>query len=104
MILDKEFTNYNSPENTLNIEVRRWFRRSYGGTYFTFEVTDKQNKVVAKQSIPTYGYGSTGVQKALKAIELISPNTNKPLWQVIKDNNIGVYVYDVKRKRDLHQA
>ena len=102
MILDKQFTNYNSPENTLRIEVRRWFRRSYGGTYFTFEVTDKQNKVVAKQSVPTYGYGSTGVQEALNAIKV--PTKNKAIWQVIKDNNIGVYVYDVKRKRDLHQA
>lgn len=83
--------------NTMKIEGKRWFQRSYGNTYHTVEVF--VNDEILKSEI-TYGYGSHYLQTAA---ELLKENG----YDVPEDNG-KAYAYvidfphtveDVKRKK-----
>lgn len=85
--------------NTMKIEGKRWFQRSYGNTYHSVKVF--VNGEVLKSEI-TYGYGSHYLQTAA---ELLKENG----YDIPEDNG-KAYAYvidfphtveDVKRKKDL---
>lgn len=85
--------------NTMKIDGKRWFQRSYGNTYHTVKIY--VNDEVLKSEI-TYGYGSHYLQTAA---ELLKENG----YDVPEDNG-KAYAYvakfphtveDVKRKKDL---
>lgn len=85
--------------NTMKIEGKRWFQRSYGNTYHTVKIY--VNDEVLKSEI-TYGYGSHYLQTAA---ELLKENGYD-----IQEDSGKVYAYstkfphtveDVKRKKDL---
>lgn len=86
--------------NTMKIEGKRWFQRSYGNTYHTVKVF--VNGEVLKSEI-TYGYGSHYLQTAA---ELLKENG----YDIPEDNG-KAYAYvidfphtveDVKRKKTFN--
>jgi len=50
--------------NGLFIIGRRWFQRSYGNTYHTFEIKDVYNQKTLYMSDIEYGYGEQYLQGA----------------------------------------
>lgn len=83
--------------NTMKIEGKRWFQRSYGNTYHTVKVF--VNDEVLESEV-TYGYGSHFLQTAA---ELLKENG----YEIPEDNG-KAYAYvakfphtveDVKRKK-----
>lgn len=86
--------------NTMVIEGKRWFQRSYGNTYHTVKVF--VNGEILKSEI-TYGYGSHYLQTAA---ELLKENG----YDISEDNG-KAYAYiidfphtveDVKRKKTFN--
>lgn len=61
--------------NTMKIEGKRWFQRSYGNTYHTVKVfVDGE---ILKSEI-TYGYGSHYLQTAAELLILFAIRANRP--------------------------
>jgi hypothetical protein len=89
---------------TLEINGRRWFQRTYGNTYHTFEILIDGRNVF--NSPRHYGGGSMYEQNAaewlVKNGHLPSMWTDRSLWQ-LRDEGItfSSNAVDVPRQRDL---
>lgn len=94
---------------TLTVIGRRWFRKTYGGTYCTAQIY--VDGVMIHKTPRQYGYGDFYEQAAAEYLEaqgLISPKKyenggHEPLWAYCSNNKI-IYsrtVSDVSRQRDL---
>jgi hypothetical protein len=84
---------------SMRIEAKRWFQKSYGNTYHTVKVF--VNDEVLESDI-TYGYGTHYLQTAaelLKANGYDIPEDNGEAYSlVVKYDHTAE---DVKRKKDL---
>lgn len=84
---------------SMRIEAKRWFQRSYGNTYHTVKVF--VNDEVLRSDI-TYGYGNHYLQTAaelLKANGYEIPENNSEAFRLV--SRFDHTVEDVKRKKDL---
>lgn len=84
---------------SMRIEAKRWFQRSYGNTYHTVKVF--VNDEVLRSDI-TYGYGDHYLQTAaelLKANGYEIPENNGESFRLV--SGYDHTVEDVKRKKDL---
>ena len=84
---------------SMRIEAKRWFQRSYGNTYHTVKVF--VNDEVLKSEI-TYGYENHYLQTAaelLKANGYEIPENNGEAFRLV--SRFDHTVEDVKRKKDL---
>ena len=83
--------------NTMKIEGKRWFQRSYGNTYHTVKVF--VNDEILKSEI-TYGYGSnylTTAAELLKENGYALPEDNGKAYAYV--DKFPHTVEDVKRKK-----
>mgnify|MGYP000201173333 CR=1 FL=1 len=84
---------------SMRIEAKRWFQRSYGNTYHT--VTVFVNDEVLRSNI-TYGYGNQYLQTAAELLKdngyEIPENNNEAFRLVSRFDHTAE---DVKRKKDL---
>lgn len=86
----------------VDIFARRWFRESYGNTYFTALVVIQFGDVIEEIILPfQHGYGSDYYFRALATVGLGACCIKS---RVITYRGYDVYneVTDVKRKKDLH--
>ena len=84
---------------SMRIEAKRWFQRSYGNTYHTVKVF--VNGEVLKSDI-TYGYENHYLQTAaelLKANGYEIPENSGEAFRLV--SRFAHTVEDVKRKKDL---
>jgi hypothetical protein len=100
---------YAMGEQTLPREIsivgRRWFRKSYGGTYHTATIT-VDGQVVASTD-RQYGYDQQYLETGWQWLEangyVPRRTTQESPWAAAKDLGIKLdyYATDVKRQRDL---
>jgi len=94
----------------VHIQARRWFKKSYGNTYFSLVVDVEINgKLIEVVNVPfEYGYGDHYDTVALEQFKA-AVNIDKPLAdycylsRTLKESGIAVYNHcsDVERKKDL---
>lgn len=84
---------------SMRIEAKRWFQRSYGNTYHTVKVF--VNGEVLRRDI-TYGYGNHYLQTAAELLKdngYEIPENNGEAFRLV--SRFDHTVEDVKRKKDL---
>lgn len=96
------------PEN-ITIIGRRWFQRSYGNTYFSMEMFNK-NELIAKVDYE-YGYGDQYRQAAFEILremglygnEKTEPHGLYEDWELLRDDSHKMLIvcHDVNTKREL---
>lgn len=84
--------------NTLKIEGRRWFQKSYGNTYHS--VTVYVNDEVLRKDFE-YGYGNQYLQTAIELLQANGYNDIKTFSDLRAIPNFIEGVVDVQRKKDL---
>lgn len=84
--------------NTLKIEGRRWFQKSYGNTYHS--VTVYVNDEVLRKDFE-YGYGNRYLQTAIELLQANGYNDIKTFSDLRAIPNFIENVVDVQRKKDL---
>lgn len=84
--------------NTLKIEGRRWFQKSYGNTYHS--VTVYVNDEVLRKDFE-YGYGNQYLQTAIELLQANGYNDIKTFSDLRAIPNFIENVVDVQRKKDL---
>ena len=88
---------------SITVQGRRWFQRTYGNTYHTVRVLVDGREVF--QSEKQYGYGEQYLQTACEWLECVGtvPPKSWPLTLFCLDNGIAFdySVTDVGRERDL---
>lgn len=84
---------------SMRIEAKRWFQRSYGNTYHTVKVF--VNDEVLKSGI-TYGYENQYLQTAMQLLKdngYEIPENNSEAFRMVC--SFDHTAEDVKRKKDL---
>lgn len=84
---------------SMRIEAKRWFQRSYGNTYHTVKVF--VNDEVLKSGI-TYGYENQYLQTAVELLKdngYEIPENNSEAFRLV--SRFDHTAEDVKRKKDL---
>lgn len=84
---------------SMRIEAKRWFQRSYGNTYHTVKVF--VNDEVLKSGI-TYGYENQYLQTAVQLLKdngYEIPENNSEAFRMVC--SFAHTAEDVKRKKDL---
>lgn len=84
--------------NTLKIEGRRWFQKSYGNTYHS--VTVYVNDEVLRKDFE-YGYGNQYLQTAIELLQANGYNDIKTFSDLRAIPNFIENVVDVQREKDL---
>jgi hypothetical protein len=77
----------------MHIEIRRWFQRTYGNTYFSARVY--REGAVCEVLIPfQYGYGSHGLWETVKTLGFSGPLEYREAGHTYSE-------VDVTRKGDM---
>jgi hypothetical protein len=84
--------------NGLFIIGRRWFQRSYGNTYCTFEIKDVYNHVIIHYSEIQYGYAEHYLNLAYDWLKSVGYDVGE-YWDFRQ--NVEYIAIDVSCKRDL---
>jgi hypothetical protein len=85
-----------------HIAGRRWFDRTYGNTYHTFQIFFTDG--TSFKSAIMYGYGDHYLTTAfakLESLQLMHPRDRQRLTHALHEAGITWNVSDVGRKKDL---
>ena len=84
--------------NNIAITCRRWFQKSYGNTYHSVQIVDRETGRQLAYDPFTYGYERQCIQTAVDMLKTLGIKSE---YHTLERKAAYVNIIDVNRKKDL---